>query len=216
MRLFWATHAIPHDPTPIHPALTRFADECRGTLARLLAYVGVLALLAIAGIHLWDELLAGDASEPPAKAGWSGPARSYPAFAVSQVDLPEKTETYRIFRHPGGGRKDVFRWTAQGQKPVAELEIYRPGSEFSQSAAVTEIATRMAPAGRRDALPARRGAIGCILNRLILLIAGNEPKLAELFARAELKRGSCAASATSVASMDWVTSAENLGLRGTL
>jgi hypothetical protein len=50
----------------------------------------------------------------------------------------------------------------------------------------------------------------------MLLTAGNEPKLAELFARAELKRGSYAASATSAASMDWVSSAENLGLRGTL
>ncbi|MEA2795147.1 MAG: hypothetical protein QOI87_2527 [Bradyrhizobium sp.] len=214
MRLFWATHAIPHDPARIHPALTSFAGQCCGTLAGLLAYVGVLALLAIVGIHLWDELSAGDASEPSAKAGWSAAARSYP-FAVSQFDLPEKTETYRNFRHPGGGRKDASRWTAQGEKPVAELEIYRPGSEFSQSA-VTEIATRMAPAGGRDALPARRGAIGCILNRLILLSAGNEPKLAELFARAELKRSSCAPSATSAASMDRVSSAENLGLRGTL
>ena len=44
-----------------------------------------------------------------------------------------------------------------------------------------------------DSLPARRAAVGCMLNRLILLTAGNEPKLAELFARAELKRGSCAA-----------------------
>ena len=43
-----------------------------------------------------------------------------------------------------------------------------------------------------DALPARRAAIGCMLDRLMLLTAGNEPKLAELFARAELKRGSCA------------------------
>jgi hypothetical protein len=62
-------------------------------------------------------------------------------------------------------------------------------------------------------LPARRDAIGYILNRLILLSAGNQPKLAELFARAELKRGGCAASAASV---DWVSGAENLGLRGTL
>jgi len=65
-------------------------------------------------------------------------------------------------------------------------------------------------------LPARRAAIGCILNRRILLSAGNEPKLAELFARAELKRGSCAASATSAASVDRVSGVENLGLRGTL
>ena len=62
-------------------------------------------------------------------------------------------------------------------------------------------------------LPARRTAIGCILSRLILLTAGNDPKLAELFAHAELKRGSCTASATSA---DWVTGAENPRLRGTL
>ena len=43
-----------------------------------------------------------------------------------------------------------------------------------------------------DTLPARRAAIGCILDRLILLTAGNDPKLAELFAHAELKRGNCA------------------------
>ena len=55
---------------------------------------------------------------------------------------------------------------------------------------------------------ARRAAIGCILNRPILLTAGNEPILAELFARAEFKRGSCAASATSAASGDWVSGAE--------
>ena len=67
-----------------------------------------------------------------------------------------------------------------------------------------------------DALPARRMAIGCMLSRLILLTAGNEPKLAELFARAELRRGSCAASATAAASTDWVTGSENPLLRGTL
>jgi hypothetical protein len=44
--------------------------------------------------------------------------------------------------------------------------------------------------GRRLASP--RAAIGCILNRLILLTGGNELKLAEVFARAELKRGSWA------------------------
>jgi hypothetical protein len=267
MRLFWATHATPHDPTRIHPALTSFADECCGTLARLLAYVGVLALLAIAGIQLWDELPAVLASEPSAKVGWSVAVRYYPAFAVSQFDLPEKTEAYQILRHPQGGRNDAFRWTAQGEKPVAELEIHRPGGEFSRSGAFAEIATPMEPAGGREleaagvidtkfgtvrllrhpgdaegarsclgfikrldepnlqisgwscqggTLPDRRAAIGCILNRLILLTAGNEPKLAELFARAELKRGSCAASVTSAASVDWVTGAENPRLRGTI
>jgi hypothetical protein len=272
MRSFWATRAYPSYPARIHPALTSFADECCGMLARVIAYVGALALLAILGIHLWDQLPVSEAAEPAIKAGWSVAARSHPAFAVSQFDLPEKTETYEIFRHPEGGRKDIIRWTVrdgkQGDGPVAELEIYRPGGEIGQTGpAVAEMAKRMEPDGDReleaagvidskfgavtllrrageadgtrsclgfikrldepnlrisgwscqgDALPARRAAIGCMLSRLILLTAGNEPKLAELFARAELKRGSCAASATTAASTDWVTGSENLPLRGTL
>ncbi len=67
-----------------------------------------------------------------------------------------------------------------------------------------------------DGLPARRAAVGCMLNRLILLTTGNEPKLAELFARAELRRGSCATQGTSGGSADWVTSAEDPHLRGPL
>jgi hypothetical protein len=264
MRSFWAFRANPSYQTRIHPALTSFADECCGTLARLLAYVGALALLAIVGIHFWDELPVGEAIEPSAKSGWSLASRSHPAFAISQFDLPEKTETYQILRHPEGDRKDVVRWATQDQKPVAELEIYRPGGEASPSRpAVADIAARMGAskleaAGvidskfgpvtllrhpgdadaraclgfirplddlnleisgcscQGDALPARRAAIGCILNRLMLLTAGNEPKLAELFAHAELKRGGCAPAAPSGPSADWVTSAENPLLRGRL
>jgi hypothetical protein len=151
MQSFWATGAAPYYPTRIHPALNSFADECCGMLARLAAYVGALALLAIVGIHLWDELPVGGAVEPSTKAGWSVAMRSYPAFAVSQFDLPEKTETYQILRHPEGGRKDVFRWAGKGETPVAELEIYRPGGEFSQSEpVVTEIAARLDPEGGRE------------------------------------------------------------------
>jgi hypothetical protein len=98
----------------------------------------------------------------------------------------------------------------QNSKSIARQRIQPIGRRHGNSHA------NGALRGGRDALPARRAAIGCILNRLMLLTAGNEPKLAELFARAELKRGSYAASATSAASMDWVSSAENLGLRGTL
>jgi hypothetical protein len=274
MRSIWATRANPHYPvysSRIHPALTSFADECCGTLARLIAYVGALVLLAIVGIHLWDELPANVDLEPSATADWSLALRSYPAFSVSPLDSVEKTESYEVFRRPEGGRKDVFHWMArdakQGEKPVAELEIYRPGGEFSQSGPVAELANRMEPQGARaleaagiidskfgmvtllrlagdardtqaclgfikridepnlqisgwtcqgDALPARRAAVGCILSRLNLLTAGNDPKLAELFAHADLKRGSCAAPATSAVSADWVTGPENPRLRGAL
>ena len=271
MRPFWAIRALPSYQTPIHPALTSFADECCGMLARLIAYVGTLALLAIFGVHLWDQLPVAEGNEPSATVGWAVASRSHPAFAVSQFDLPEKTETYEVFRHPLGGRRDVISWAARdakpGERPVAELEIYRPGGESGQSEpADAEIAARMEPAGAREleaagvvdskfgtvtllrhpgdaearsclafvkhidepnlrisgwscqggALPARRLAIGCILNRLILLTAGNDAKLAELFARAELKRGSCAATSPATTSADWVTSAGNPLLRGRL
>jgi hypothetical protein len=232
-------------------------------LARLVAQVGALALLAIVGIHLWNQLPTGAALEPPARADWRVALRSDPAFAVSEFDLPEKTEAYEILRHPDGGRKDILRWGGA----VAEIEIYRPGGESSPSGPIAELAARIDPDGLHeletagiidskfgavtllrvpgstdrarsclgfikrvddpnlqisgwschgDALPVRRAAVGCILSRLILLTAGNEPKLAELFARAEVKRGNCAASATSTTPADWVTSAENPRLRGTI
>jgi hypothetical protein len=252
----------------IHPALWSFAEECRGVTARLLAYVGALALIAIIASHLWGELPIASAVEPVAKAGWSVADRSYPAFALSQVDSAGKIETYEILRHPDGGRKDVLRWSAaSGDKPIAELELYRPGTEVSQAGPpAAEIAARMDPDGMQEiagegivdskfgpvtlfgivpgdarhclgfmknleaanlrisgwscqgeTLPVRRAAIACTLNRLILLTAGNDPKLAELFARAELKRGNCASgSASTVLSADWVTGAQNPRLRGSL
>lgn len=264
MRSFGAIGTDLHHPPRIHPALTSFADECCGMLAGLVVYVSVLALLAIFGLHLWDQLPFG-AVEPPVRADWSVATRSYPAFAVSQSDIFGKTETYEIFRHPGGGRRDIFRWAEQDGKPVMELEIYRPGGELGASdSALVELAARMEPGAREletaglvdskfgtvtllrvagapnDArsclgflkrfdqpglrisgwscqpgtLPARRAAIGCMLNHLILLTAGNEPKLAGLFARAELKRTRCAGPGG--AATDWVTTIENLRLRGAL
>ena len=267
MRSFGPPGANSSYQNRIHPALTSFADECIGMLARLTAYVGTLALLAILGIHLWNQLPATEPVEPAARAGWGQAMRSYPAFAVSQFNLAEKTETYEIFRHPEGGRKDVIRWSGQGEKPVAELEIYRPGGEFDRSGpASADIATRMDPKGtpeleaagitdskfgtvtllrhpgdadarsclgfvkrldepnlqisgwscQGETLPARRAAVGCMLSRLILLTAGNDPKLAELFARAELRRGSCTAAALPSTSADWVTGAQNPKLRGSL
>jgi hypothetical protein len=45
---------------------------------------------------------------------------------------------------------------------------------------------------RGDGLAARRAAVGCMLDRLTLLTSGNEPKLAERVAHAELKRSGCA------------------------
>jgi hypothetical protein len=257
--------------TGIRPALASFADEVCGTLARLIAYAMALALIAIGGLALWQRLPEAAPIDPSAKdlsfkAAWTLADRSSRAFAVSQFDPHDKTEAYEIFRHPQGGRRDVFHWSGADKKPVAELEIYRPGGELShEGAAVAEIAARMDPGGERELeaagligskfgavtllrlasgaeaaraclgfmkrvsdsnvrisgwscqggnLPARRAAISCMLNRLTLLGTGNDPKLAELFARAELRRADCATSAAPPLSADWLTGANNPRLRG--
>ena len=251
----------------IRPALASFVDEVCGTLARLCAYLMTLALMAIGGIALWQHLPDITAMEPTPKA-WSQAGGMAPAFAVSQFIFPGKIETYEVFRHPEGGRKDVFRWSGFGGTPVAELEIYRPGEEIDQvGSAAGYLAARMDPAGAREleaagiidskfgavtlfrrvggmeaasaclrffkhidepkfrlsgwsclgeGVPARRAAIGCMLNRLILLSAGNDTKLAELFARDEVRRSDCAASGAPALSADWVMDADNPRLRGTL
>jgi hypothetical protein len=266
-------HSFPADPANsyytlrIRPALASFVDEVCGTLARLCAYLMTLALMAICGVALWEHLPDVMAMETSPKT-WSQAGRTAPAFAVSQLIFPGKTETYEVFRHPGGGRKDVFHWSGIGGTPVAELEIYRPGEEIDQvGSAAGYLALRMDPAGPRELeaagiidskfgavtlfrrvggaeaghaclrfyrhvdepkfrlsgwsclgedLPARRTAIGCMLNRLILLTAGNDAKLTELFARAEVRRSDCTTSGAPALSADWVTGADNPHLRGAL
>jgi hypothetical protein len=266
-------HSFPAGPANscytlrIRPALASFVDEVCGTLARLCAYLMTLALLAICGIALWEHLPDVAAMETSPKT-WSQAGRTAPAFAVSHLIFPGKTETYEVFRHPGGGRKDVFRWSGIGGTPVAELEIYRPGEEIDQvGSAAGYLALRMDPAGARELeaagivdskfgavtlfrrvggteaarsclrffkhvdgpkfrlsgwsclgedLPARRTAIGCMLNRLILLTAGNDAKLTELFAHAEVRRSDCTTSGAAALSADWVTGADNPHLRGAL
>jgi hypothetical protein len=269
MRSNLAVRAVSHRPR-IHPALRSFADECGDAVVRMLAYIGGLALIAIVVFYTanpFADAAVSAAIEPVARPGWSPAARSYPAFAISQFDLPGKTEAYEILRHPDGGRKDILRWAAPGEKPVAEIELYRIGAEPAQSGPpAAEIAARMDPdalraveaagvidskfgtvtlldlaersgnarpclgfiktlddAGLRmsgwtcqgESVPARRAAIGCMLNRLVLLSAGNDPKLAEVFARAELRRGACTPSVAQPATAaDWVTGAQNPRLRG--
>jgi hypothetical protein len=66
--------------------------------------------------------------------------------------------------------------------------------------------------GKSDSMPALRANVACTLDRLVLLTSGNEPKLAELFANAELKRGSCGAGTAP----DWLSATENAPLRGAL
>jgi hypothetical protein len=237
MQSFQAVPAAPHATGRIRTALKNAVDEVCGTLARLIAYLGTLALFFILGVYLWDQLPQMHV-ETSARPDWTLANRSTPAFAIIGSDLSYKSKSYRIFRHPEGGRKDVLRWDADGQA-VAELEIYRPGGEFEQPAvargfgvidskfgpitllrmndsaclgfmkAIEQPALRISGYVCQGETAAARGAaISCMLNRLSLIAAGNDARLAELFARADLKRADCR--------IDWVSGSDKPGLRGAM
>lgn len=238
MQPFPAVPAAPHHTGGLRSLPTSVADEICGTLARLIAYCCTLALLFIAGVYLWDQLPDMHA-ETSAHPEWTVANRSTPAFASNQYDLLYKTKSYQIFRHPEGGRKDVLRWNAGNGRPMAELEIYRPGAEFEPSAvtdAVGAVDSKFGPivllrrtdgactgflktvnqpalrisgyVCQGETVPARGAAIACMINRLSLMAAGNDARLAELFAHAELKRADCRT--------DWVSASDKPALRGAM
>jgi hypothetical protein len=62
----------------IHPALMSFADELCAAVARLFAYVGVLALFGILGLQGLGRLQQEFAAEPAPEAGWSLADHSFP------------------------------------------------------------------------------------------------------------------------------------------
>jgi hypothetical protein len=120
--------------------LATVTDEICGTFARLIAYVGALALIAILALAGWRQIDRADR----ANSGWVFADDAVPAFSLRLGDQPDKTATYTVFRHPRGGRKDIFRWGEPADPPIAELEIYRIGSEPDRaSAAVSDLAARM-------------------------------------------------------------------------
>jgi hypothetical protein len=63
-----------------------------------------------------------------------------------------------------------------------------------------------------DGAPAQRRTVACALDRLTMLSAGNDPNMAQLFARAELRRAGCGPNPSPQS--DWVTSTGDPLLRG--
>ena len=150
MRWLWPDRAGIFLSRRIYPVLISAADEVCGTLARVTAYVLALALLGILGLALCDQVPRLE-SPAPVMAGWAVAHRSHPAYAVSRLDRDDNSETYEIIRHPHGGRRDILRWTGADDKPVAELEIYRPGAEADAVApARDDLAARMPAPGASD------------------------------------------------------------------
>ena len=127
--------------------MRRLADELTAALARVLAYIGVLAALGVAVIHFLDVGDVNAAIKPAPPSDWIAVERPYRAFALISPNLPEPD--YAIRRHSAGGRKDILTASAEdGGTPRLMVEIYHPGHEtehFGTSA--TEAAARTAELG---------------------------------------------------------------------
>jgi len=107
-------------------------DETSATLVRLLAYLGGLALLAIAAAAVFQSPAILLDIAPPARSEWIEIERPFPAFALSIREAAGAPASYAIWRHAeGGGRKDILGLgDADGPGPYLHVEIYRPGSEI--------------------------------------------------------------------------------------
>lgn len=262
-RLYSSIYPAP----PLHPALRsslRYVlAEGRALAVRLIAYLGALAAMAAMAAHLYAAIPpVGDSVELRTGDKWAAATRPTPAFDLPAADLIGKSVAYDISRHPEGGRRDTFRWSAESDgKPLAELEIYRRGGESEALPTPAATLARLAslgdpnspqPAGMIDSkfgpvpllsfqrdrqtclgfvkafdtarlqlggwscngasLVAQRSLAACALDRLTMLSAGNDPKLAELFAQAELRRGKCAEAGSNT--NDWMTASSGPQLRG--
>jgi hypothetical protein len=255
----------------VQSSLLSFCNEVSATFARLLAYIGVLALLAAVAARVFGVGDVEAAIDPSERSPWIAIERPHPAFALTVPELGEAA--YAMHRHPaGGGRKDIMTWgepESLGSRLM--VEIYRPGGELVEFAdARSEITTRTAELGATTRLkPAEpvetkfgrtalvdfvarrqnrtrhclgfvrafeeprlqiagwyckgndeiidRNYVACTLDRLAVIAAGSDPKVAELFSHAELRRKFCdqpVRRGATIRRTDWLSAAREPKLRG--
>ncbi len=231
----------------MQPASQTVPEDIQGTLVRIFAYMGGLAILAIVAASFFQTPAVVAAFGPSPRPQWIEVERPHPAFELLLPEVAGDASRYAILRRDAdGARKDVLTWgEAAGSGPYVMVEIYRPGSAGDRFIdAMSEIAARIIdfpvtddvkPAGSIDgkfgavslidfaiapngkerrclgfarafAEPVmqiagwycsagdevvNRATLACALDRLTIISAGGDPKLAELFARAELKRTFC-------------------------
>jgi len=235
----------------VQPHPCAVPGDIRATIVRILAYMGALAILAIAAASVFRAPAGVAAVRPAPLPEWANIERPRPAFDLQMPELAADGFNYAILRrNADGARKDVLSWgEAAGGGPYVMVEIYRPGAASERFIdAPSEIAARIVgftvtddvkPAGEIDskfgavplvdfaiAVPGThngrqrrclgfarpfndppmqiagwycsageqavdRVTLSCALDRLTMLSAGGDNKIAGLFARAELKRTFC-------------------------
>ena len=129
------------------PAPYSLPQDIRATLVRVLAYMGGLALLAIAAASFFRTTAFVVTIEAPPRPEWIKVARPYAAFELLAPELAAVPFEYSILRRPAdGARKDILTWGgAAGDGPYMTVEVYRTGIETEPFAdAQSEIAARIA------------------------------------------------------------------------
>jgi len=113
----------------LHSASYSVPQDIRATFVRLLAYMGCLAILAVAAARFFEMPSSIAAIEATPRPAWITIERPYPAFELRMPELAASAFNYAILRRPGdGARKDVLSWgEATGAGPYVMVEVFRPG-----------------------------------------------------------------------------------------
>jgi hypothetical protein len=120
--------------------------DIRATIVRILAYMGALAILAIAAASLFRTPQGVTAISPAPQPEWIDVDRPHPAFDMQMPELAADGFNYAILRRSAdGARKDVLSWgEPAGAGPYVLVEIYRPGAASERFIdAPSEIAARI-------------------------------------------------------------------------
>jgi hypothetical protein len=217
-----AVPAAHHHTSGIGPVLKGIADEICATLARLIAYLCTLALLFILRVYLWDQPdMHADGPAWPDWTAMARPLPAFASNQYDLSYKTESYQIFRrpeggrkdVLRWNAENGQPVARLAIYGPggqfEPLVVTET--TGMIDSKFGSVTLVrragdgclgflktidqqALRLAGFVCQGAIvPARGAAISRMLNRLSLISAGNDASLAELFARAEMKRADCRA-----------------------
>jgi hypothetical protein len=114
----------------LQPVSHAVPGDIRATIVRILAYMGGLAILAIAAASFFQPPSGVAAVKPAPRPQWVNVERPHPAFELIMPELAASDFDYAILRRTAdGARKDTLTWGAPATRgPYVMVEIYRPGT----------------------------------------------------------------------------------------
>jgi len=130
----------------VQPVSCSVPGDIGATIVRVLAYMGALAILAIAAASFFQPPSVVAAIEPAPRPQWANVERPHPAFELIMPELSASASDYAILRRTANSaRKDLLTWgDAAARGPYVTVEIYRPGSDSESFIdAPSEIAARI-------------------------------------------------------------------------